>query len=49
LNCTIKVFQNFTPVAIIFGTSAMALVNDDHIKELWLKQLLVVLFPFFPN
>ena len=49
LNCTIKVFQNFTPVAIIFGTSTMALVNDNHIKEPRLKQFLIVLFPFFPN
>ena len=49
LDSSIKVFQYFTPITIIFRTSSMALVHNDHVKELWLKQFLVILFSSLPD
>ena len=49
LNGSAEVFQNFSPGTVVLGAASVALVHNNHIKKLRLKEFPVILLPFFPN
>ena len=42
-----EVFQHFTPTALFFCAAAMALIHDNEIKKILIKELLIVRKRFF--